>query len=1749
MAGFFPHMVILSARRHVILVGKDHCLKYVRILQLQNFSAADGHGVRIYIGKPNDEYYDEQIQNETDRFFYERVTTMYRVMTISILAVVASLILPADAVAQGALGEAPVAIALIEAPFEMPQLKRPVFPDRTFDIRDYGAKGDGTTKNTEAFGKAIAACHAAGGGKVLVPEGQWLTGAIHLKSNVNLYMQEGAEIHFSDDPQDYLPVVFTRWAGYEVVNYSPLIYANGCEKIAVTGPGKLYGHGKKWWEWNKRLNERYKVGPKLQDMAAKGTPPEERVFGSPEVGLRPQFISPINCRNVLLEGFTIAEPGPFWTIQLVYCENVIARELTLLTKGGPNTDGINLDSSRNALIEHCRLDVGDDAVCLKSGINEDGRRVGRPTENVVVRHVTVLGQSHAGIAIGSDTSGGVRNVLAHDCVYDGSVDGILIKSNAMRGGVVENIHYRNITTKNNRTSAIRMITNYGAWGAAPRDATHYPTIRNITFQDITCDGTGRHAIQLIGLPESPIENVRFKNIDLNARNGVSITDAKDVMLRNVTINSQDGVAISLRDCGDVDIQDSVSPPVKTFLHLKGSRTTGIRLQGNDLSKAAKDIVLEKEVPADAVIREESSALQFDLSGRQLYNRPLFGSEPPFVTYGGSLPAFAVSGGWYGGKLGNLHLAIMTQDGNFAAHEAEHVKASYDGLALRYEIRDPRLKEGVLRLQVFPGRATKGCLAHLAAEKLPAGTRVAWVYGGASGQYDFKYPSNYGSKTPVLPLIPEHRQNNSITLTDDGFVLRGAARKGRGAGSIPNVVRSPVSRISVEPAGKVEYVKAGVPDLPVVEIVSLNDKQPVAAVTPETRIYTDREYLFGTQVAEEFVSLKTIQFSNIRAKEGPCPIRFNAEKPVRVFVAFFNHSGGNIAAVPPSWHLYRKDYCVFPDNYADIYWTDYPAGHSTIEFSKGTFVIMGFTSPVASVQGPFPDKAVSSKEATFGRIVVLKDVEKGQSWLRIIEGDSPRSVSIRDDIDHSFREGRRLLDSFKLQTPDTELNLVSQLTILAYRAAWWNNEGTHIALHGATAWCAPYLGWRVLYGATVLGWNDFLGEDFRAHGAHQAGGGAFPSLYFSRSWGYNMDEVFVQQLFHYYNWSGDTELVRDMWPRVEKNLKFRKGKYDPDNDALYTNRLNTWISDYHWYLGGKCTQSSARMYDAFRHMAETAALVGRDPAPFAEEAKKIRDGMARELWLDDQGVYAEYKDTLGLQRHHRAVELPSVYIPIEVGLASPERAARMVAFVRDTFEHIETPGDGLIPYSSPWRPTHPGGFLHSSRSRCPNETLHLALAAYQAGLDEYANRLVRGVRYSVMNSVTAAGSLCNWVDAEGRGSSHPDFADPMSMFFRTVSEGLFGIEPAVPKGKVRFTPRFPREWDDASLSTAGFSVAFNRTGLTETFSFKTDKKLDYEIRLPLRYESIESLKVNGSAIDYVLETEVAMPRICVRIPSCQQADVAVVYRKDATMAKAVAVKTRPLESFLRIPPPHTLADRKACKTVLYDLAPYRNMDLEKVFQQKYTSSEMHSVHWIDVHRDSNSRWDLVKPKPAMETLRSRLDDQGRFVTAESKTQFQIATEPKNVLLLGRWNELPNEVRLPVDTPRVREVCLLVVGRTYPMQSHIANARVILRYKDGGSQETDLINPYNYDDSIGSFADHHSSKNEMVELDGEVHLDRDFISLQKDYTHVNSFKHKQASHADVISLPVDPDKELIAVDVQCLSDQIVFGVMAMTLYQDQ
>lgn len=412
-------------------------------------------------------------------------------------------------------------------PFDMPPPEPPTFAPRVFDLRAYGGVGDGGTKmNTLAFARAIKACHRAGGGTVLVPAGTWLTGPIHLRSNVNLRLEQGARVRFSTRFADYLPVVFTRWEGVECYNYSPLIYARDCENVAVSGEGILDGQGQAWWHWKKLQGPAAKT---LYDAESEGVPVDQRLFGTEETALRPQFLQPLGCRNVLVEGVTFLN-APMWTVHPVYCENVLVRGVTVRTEG-PNTDGLNPDSCRSVLVEGCAFHTGDDCIAINSGMNEDGWRVGRPCENIVIRDCT-MSEGHGAVSIGSGMSGGVRNVCVRECLVTGGEFGLRLKSMRGRGGYVENVYVENLRMSGLRQEAILLNMFYDA-STAPSRSDAPPIFRDVHIRDVVCDGAGAGVV-IRGLPEQPIERVVLKDLRLSAVEGIRCHDAVDLDFSNVS---------------------------------------------------------------------------------------------------------------------------------------------------------------------------------------------------------------------------------------------------------------------------------------------------------------------------------------------------------------------------------------------------------------------------------------------------------------------------------------------------------------------------------------------------------------------------------------------------------------------------------------------------------------------------------------------------------------------------------------------------------------------------------------------------------------------------------------------------------------------------------------------------------------------------------------------------------------------------------------------------------------------------------------------------------------------------------------------------------------------------------------------------------------------------------------------------------------------------------------------------------------
>ena len=430
-----------------------------------------------------------------------------------------------------ARGAARAAVGWHTVPYILARIRPPVFPARDFNITDFGARPGGPD-NTEAIRKTVEVCSRAGGDRVVVPAGTFHTGAIHLRSNVNLHLSEGATLKFSTDPAKYLPVVFTRWEGTELMNYSPLIYAFEQRNIAITGKGTLDGSASddNWWKWARggasapaRADMR-----RLREMGNSDVPVSRRVFGEGHY-LRPPFIQPYRSRNILIEGVKIIN-SPFWEIHPVLSQNVTVRGVEIVTHG-PNNDGVDPESSRDVLIEDSVFDTGDDCIAIKSGRDDDGRRVGVPSENIIVRN-SKMRDGHGGVVIGSEISGGVRNVFVENCEMDSpNLDRALrFKSNALRGGVLENVFMRNVRVGRVAEAVLTIDLLYDTGERGP----HKPVVRNVVLENVTSTASPR-VMWIVGFPGATIEGVRFVNCTFRGLEAPEVMNhAAAVSFENVT---------------------------------------------------------------------------------------------------------------------------------------------------------------------------------------------------------------------------------------------------------------------------------------------------------------------------------------------------------------------------------------------------------------------------------------------------------------------------------------------------------------------------------------------------------------------------------------------------------------------------------------------------------------------------------------------------------------------------------------------------------------------------------------------------------------------------------------------------------------------------------------------------------------------------------------------------------------------------------------------------------------------------------------------------------------------------------------------------------------------------------------------------------------------------------------------------------------------------------------------------------------
>ncbi|GEP97420.1 glycoside hydrolase family 28 protein [Chitinophaga cymbidii] len=447
----------------------------------------------------------------------------------------------------------------------LPTAKQPVFRKDTLNIRNYGAVPDGVTLNTEAINNAIAACSRKGGGVVLVPAGLWMTGPVEMKSNVNLHLRRAATLLFTPDKDQY-PLVEGVYEGRSAARNQSPIWGNNLQNIAITGSGVIDGNGEVWRavgkgeltesEWKKKVasggvvrkdgkewypSEQYRAA-KEENMSMLLTPGKPlKDYAVMKDFLRPNLLVFNNCKKVLLEGVTFQNSAA-WCLHPLMCEDLTLRNLLVKNPAyAQNGDGLDIESCRNFLVEGCTFDVGDDAICIKSGKDEEGRKRGRPTENGVIRH-NVVYKGHGGFVIGSEMSGGARNLFVHDCTFMGTDKGLRFKSTRGRGGVVEKIYARNIFMKDIVQEAVFFDLYYFVKFATDSERDERPVVnegtpvfRDMEFDNIVCNGANK-AIFIRGLPEMPVSNIRIRNSVFNTTIGKEETDTKDIVLENVRMN-------------------------------------------------------------------------------------------------------------------------------------------------------------------------------------------------------------------------------------------------------------------------------------------------------------------------------------------------------------------------------------------------------------------------------------------------------------------------------------------------------------------------------------------------------------------------------------------------------------------------------------------------------------------------------------------------------------------------------------------------------------------------------------------------------------------------------------------------------------------------------------------------------------------------------------------------------------------------------------------------------------------------------------------------------------------------------------------------------------------------------------------------------------------------------------------------------------------------------------------------------------
>jgi hypothetical protein len=719
-----------------------------------------------------------------------------------------------------------------------------------------------------------------------------------------------------------------------------------------------------------------------------------------------------------------------------------------------------------------------------------------------------------------------------------------------------------------------------------------------------------------------------------------------------------------------------------------------------------------------------------------------------------------------------------------------------------------------------------------------------------------------------------------------------------------------------------------------------------------------------------------------------------------------------------------------------------------------------------------------------------------------------------------------------RTPDPYLDAAARMMAFALEGTW----GDTAYLHGGWSWRYAYLGWRNWYGPACYGWTGRVAQSIRNHLAlgkvaeGEDRGALGATLEFGPGVYYNMNEVFLDHVRQYFEYTGDLELMRAIFPSLKEIVAWENRRLQPGNEYLYESSLNTWISDSHWNIRGQCAQASAYMLGAHRFLAELAGRLGESPAAFAEAADRIRAAMQRRLWQPGQGVFADYRDTTGHGLLHPEPELPTLYHAAEFGAATPLQIGEMLHWADTRLEQVGTAGGGKLYWSSNWHPNNGHSYTHSTYEMAYAEELNFALTQYLGGRAEEGYALIRATLCGIFNGPTPGGLACHaYVD--GRQRANDEFADAISMWGRALVEGLFGIVPRQPDRLVRLCPQFPSAWPEAAIRTPHFSYTWKRREGMESIAWEAPSETAVRLRLPLRASAIHQVRLDGlpaacrvepgvgltwlrvesgAGRKGTIEVEYAPAEIALpaekRVESGAEfaLDLAAAGAVDFLNPQAVLQNARVEAGILRgtitdesgpgllfllagatscpvwVPirlrvertgvPPRLWSPPRVGQDLgnwtLIDLRPVFNAALTQVLERVAAAARPPAPPASQIGFGYRNEHLTARQKPVSDAAWRAKVGAEGIAWTADGIPFRTCREGPNIGVVTRAGGFPVRLGFPVRAAG-RTLYLMLSGMTFPAQSHVANLRVEVVYAGGRVESTDLANPSGIGDCWGTW----------------------------------------------------------------------------------